>query len=98
MCQAGSSAANSRPVHGLWKYLLGLNAVFIAIALINALAFRSLAGLELLMWLMACEALLFSAVFVPVFLFHWVWRRQKPSMAAAQSLDALVNGIIQLVP
>lgn len=98
MSQEETATTNGQPVRVLWKALLGLNAAFLAIALISVSAFRSLAGFELLPWLVVCEVLLFLAIFVPVFLFHWVWRRQKPSTAASQSLDALVDGITLLVP
>lgn len=98
MSQVDSATTNSLSVGVLWRALLGLNAAFLAIALVSSLAFRSLAGFELLLWFIACEALLFLVIFVPVFLFYLVWGRQKPSTAAAQSLDALVSGITLLVP
>lgn len=98
MCQEDSTTTDSQLVRVLWKILLGVNAAFIAGALISAVAFRSRAGLELLLWFLVCEVFLFLALFVPVFLYYWVWRRQKPTTAAAHSLDALVTGITHLAP
>lgn len=98
MSQEKSTTPNSLSVRTLWKVLLGINIAFLAIALVISLAFRSLAGLELLLWFLACEAILFLVIFMPVFLFYWVWRRQKASIAAGQALDALVDGITMLSP
>lgn len=98
MSQENSSTKDNLPVSALWKLLLGLNIAFLVIALVGSLAFRSLAGLELLLWFWACEAILLLIIFIPAFLFHWIWRRQKPSIAVRRALEAFVDGIGMLSP
>ena len=98
MSQENSGTSHHLSTRILLRLLLGINIAFLAIALVSSLAFRSLTGLELLLWFLVCEALLFLVIFLHAFLFYWVWPRQKPSIAARQGLDALIDGISMLGP
>jgi len=82
----------------LWKVLLGLNLVALAIALLSAFAFDASWGLEMLFWFLLCEVLLFVTIFLPILLFQLLWRRQTLRVAVQRSLDAFVGALTQLTP
>lgn len=98
MNQETPSTKTSRPGASLWKVFLGINVLVLAAALLGEFIFEAPGSLGMILWFLACEAFLSVVVLLPVFLFHLIWRRQRPGTAARRSLDAFVETISLLTP